>query len=271
MMSDQSDHVRHNAMHAIQKLVDVGNDRGAMPTILRGLDDRFPCVRNEAIIALMTIRDKSTAKAIIEKSLKDDYHRARINAALALGAINSPDAIEPLIALLGNTNRHVRKAADWSLRTITGMDIENDIARWMEWWEANRGRYQKPDKLNGASGEPLKGVFSDMAAAAAAAAEEERVHRTKCSIAEFHVGMIAKAVDKFLADNGHLPASLADLVTKPANAAVWPEGGYLTAVPDDPWGSAYVYKPGAENKYELLSLGGDGVEGGEGRGVDIKK
>ncbi len=271
MMSDQSDHVRHNAMHAIQKLVDVGDDRGAMPVILRGLEDRFPGVRNEAIIALMTIRDKSTAKAIIEKSLQDEYHRARINAALALGAINSPDAIEPLIGLLGNSNRHVREAAGWSLQTITGLDTENDLARWMEWWETNKSRYQKPDEAKAPSNERAPQVLSEAAAAAAAAAEEERVHRTKCSVAEFHIDMMAKAVDKFTADNGHLPAALADLVTKPADATVWPEGGYLTAVPEDPWGHAYVYRTGAENKYELFSPAGDGAEGGEGRGADIKK
>jgi vesicle coat complex subunit len=146
MMSDQSDHVRHNAMHAIQNLVDVGNDKGAMPTILRGLEDRFPPVRNEAVIALKTIRDKSTAKAIIEKSLKDDYHHARINAALALGAINSREAIEPLIGMLADSNGHVREAAGTSLRMITGADMGDELKTWREWWESNKGSYEKPDE-----------------------------------------------------------------------------------------------------------------------------
>lgn len=269
MMSDESDHVRHNAMHAIQKLVCVGDDKGAMPVILRGLEDRFPGVRNEAIIALMTIRDKSTAKAIIEKSLQDPYHRARINAALALGAINSPDAIEPLIGLLGDANRHVRDAAGRSLCTITGMDIEPNLTRWLEWWEANKSRYAKPEEAKELPSGAVPQVPSEVDTAAAA--EEERVHWMKCDIAEFHIEMIAKAIARFVADNGHLPATLNDLVVRPAGVATWPEGGYLTTIPEDPWGHPYVYRPGAENEYELFSMGEDGMEGGEGRGADIRK
>ena len=44
-------------------------------------------------------------------------------------------------------------------------------------------------------------------------------------------------------------------------------------VPSDPWGNAYIYKSPATHgsgKYELISLGADGKEGGEGADADIK-
>jgi len=42
-------------------------------------------------------------------------------------------------------------------------------------------------------------------------------------------------------------------------------------VPNDPWGNAYIYEsPGKENRgYDLISLGGDNAEGGEGTDMDI--
>ena len=41
-------------------------------------------------------------------------------------------------------------------------------------------------------------------------------------------------------------------------------------VPLDPWGHPYVYRiPGQHGDYDLLSLGIDGQEGGDGEGTDI--
>jgi len=42
-------------------------------------------------------------------------------------------------------------------------------------------------------------------------------------------------------------------------------------VPKDPWGNAYIYEsPGKEDRgYDLISLGGDNAEGGEGTDMDI--
>jgi len=42
-------------------------------------------------------------------------------------------------------------------------------------------------------------------------------------------------------------------------------------VPKDPWGNDYIYEsPGKEGRgYDLISLGGDNAEGGEGTDMDI--
>jgi len=51
------------------------------------------------------------------------------------------------------------------------------------------------------------------------------------------------------------------------------EGGYIQAVPKDPWGNDYIYIcPGIENPngYDLESYGADGQDGGEGNDADIE-
>ena len=50
------------------------------------------------------------------------------------------------------------------------------------------------------------------------------------------------------------------------------DGPYLTKeLPRDPWGNEYRYRaPGPNNlPFEILSLGSDGAEGGEGDAADI--
>ncbi len=50
-------------------------------------------------------------------------------------------------------------------------------------------------------------------------------------------------------------------------------GGYLaqSRVPDDPWGNPYIYvSPGTHGDFDLISLGADGLEGGDDVNADIK-
>ena len=54
----------------------------------------------------------------------------------------------------------------------------------------------------------------------------------------------------------------------------FPEGGYISEVPVDPWGQAYDYEcppfAGIRVLYKIQSLGADGKEGGSGPDADIK-
>ena len=47
--------------------------------------------------------------------------------------------------------------------------------------------------------------------------------------------------------------------------------GYVKRLPNDPWGNGYRYTaPGSNGRaFEIISLGGDGKEGGEGQNADI--
>ena len=77
--------------------------------------------------------------------------------------------------------------------------------------------------------------------------------------------------DLYRLDVGSFPSNLAALVEKPPGADRW-NGPYLRkkAVPKDPWDNDYIYKhPGDNGPYDLLSLGADNTEGGEGENRDV--
>lgn len=85
----------------------------------------------------------------------------------------------------------------------------------------------------------------------------------------------ATALEFYLLDNQTYPDSrvgLEALIVQPDNAGSW-SGPYLDAqtVPKDPWGNDYIYRsPGQNDRpYDLISLGSDGAQGGEGSAQDL--
>lgn len=101
---------------------------------------------------------------------------------------------------------------------------------------------------------------------------------SKVKTAKVQIEMMGAALDAYRLDINAYPsteAGLKALWEKPETSAVasganW-RGPYLKkAVPADPWGNPYQYKsPGTKGEYELVSLGKDGKEGGEGDDADI--
>jgi general secretion pathway protein G len=55
------------------------------------------------------------------------------------------------------------------------------------------------------------------------------------------------------------------------NPYLFPEDGYISALPLDPWGREYLYEfpPSKSRKFDLYTLGADGMEGGTGDDTDI--
>jgi general secretion pathway protein G len=80
---------------------------------------------------------------------------------------------------------------------------------------------------------------------------------------------LGQKVENYALDNGSVPASLDDLVARPANAGNW-QGPY--AKPSDlkdPWGHPFGYQaPGEHGSYDLVFYGQDGKPGGEGYSAD---
>ena len=95
----------------------------------------------------------------------------------------------------------------------------------------------------------------------------------KVDLTKANMGKIVQQLDLYKFNNGSYPSSeegLNALVERPASARKWPDGGYPSSVPEDAWNNDYVYiSPGVEGPFDLLSLGADGVEGGEGSDADI--
>ena len=94
--------------------------------------------------------------------------------------------------------------------------------------------------------------------------------QAKAAAAKSQIAQIESAVISFHAHTGRIPTTLIELVVKPGNAANWQEGGYLKgrAVPKDPWGNEYIFRQ-IGRRFEVLSLGADGQEGGSGVDADL--
>jgi general secretion pathway protein G len=90
-----------------------------------------------------------------------------------------------------------------------------------------------------------------------------QVGKSEMQVARAQIDALEKAVDQYRLDNRRFPTSEEGL------AAVQP---YLKkALPNDPWGRAYLYQIPGENKaeYTVLSYGRDGKPGGTGEDADI--
>ncbi|NLK19961.1 MAG: type II secretion system major pseudopilin GspG [Synergistaceae bacterium] len=98
----------------------------------------------------------------------------------------------------------------------------------------------------------------------------------KRTAAAVQIREIEQALEMYRLDNSHYPSTaqgLEALVTKPSippEPKKYREGGYLRKLPEDPWGSPFIYRrPGDRGEFDLFSMGADGEEGGDGPGRDI--
>ncbi|WP_417594655.1 type II secretion system major pseudopilin GspG [Oceanospirillum sp.] len=101
-----------------------------------------------------------------------------------------------------------------------------------------------------------------------------RPDEARVTVAKNDIRSISNALDMYKLDNLRYPTNeegLRALVEKPTTAKNWNPDGYLPQMPEDPWGSAYIYKrPGEKSRhFDLYSLGADGQVGGEGTDADI--
>jgi general secretion pathway protein G len=93
--------------------------------------------------------------------------------------------------------------------------------------------------------------------------------------AQSDLAAIESALDLYRLDNGIYPTTeqgLEALTAKPTQAPVpriFPDGGYMRRLPQDPWGNNYIYIHQGPGSFDLLSFGADGREGGEGINADI--
>ncbi len=101
-------------------------------------------------------------------------------------------------------------------------------------------------------------------------------HKARVVQAEMQIENLSTAVKKFYLDNGFYPTTeqgLEALVEKPSigkNPKNYPTNGYMSKLPEDPWGNNYVYiMPGEREPFVIISFGADGVEGGDEENLDI--
>jgi general secretion pathway protein G len=94
----------------------------------------------------------------------------------------------------------------------------------------------------------------------------------KQKTAKTQIEMFRLPLASFMLSVGRYPSTAEGLeaLRKNPGLDLW-DGPYLEKeVPLDPWGRPYIYKcPGEHGDYDLVSLGADGQEGGEGENADV--
>ena len=103
-----------------------------------------------------------------------------------------------------------------------------------------------------------------------------RPDEARVAVVKSDIRTIAASLEIYRLDARSYPTTrqgLKALTEKPTEAPVpetWATGGYLPALPTDPWGRPYTYQSPADGAaYVLTSLGADGAVGGEGVNADI--
>ena len=97
----------------------------------------------------------------------------------------------------------------------------------------------------------------------------------KTDAAKLQIESLGAALDLYRLDIGKYPTTsegLRALVEAPSSAKSW-NRPYTknNEVPLDPWGNEYQYaSPGKNGDYDLVSLGADNAEGGEGEDQDVR-
>ncbi len=97
---------------------------------------------------------------------------------------------------------------------------------------------------------------------------------SKAKTAKLQLKEIESSLELFFLDTGQYPATdqgVKALIKNDASINGW-NGPYFKngQLPLDPWGNAYLYKqPGEHSAFDLLSLGADNQQGGEGDNKDI--
>jgi general secretion pathway protein G len=101
-----------------------------------------------------------------------------------------------------------------------------------------------------------------------------RGEKAKADAARIEIGQIGQALDLFKLEIGRYPTSqegLQALIAAPPGVNNW-NGPYWkkSQLPKDPWTNEYKYAaPGQHGAYDIVSLGADGKEGGDGPDKDI--
>jgi general secretion pathway protein G len=89
-----------------------------------------------------------------------------------------------------------------------------------------------------------------------------RPDEARVTVAQSDMRSIAGALEIYRLDNRTYPstaqglAALVERPTVPPEPVSWASDGYLSAMPQDPWGGNYLYRfPGENGRFDLITLG----------------
>ncbi len=102
-----------------------------------------------------------------------------------------------------------------------------------------------------------------------------QLDKAKVKQAKILITHLSEAFDTFYLDCSYYPSTeegFSALVLPPDRCEAWGPEPYLKngKIPKDPWNNNFIYQyDPSNNKYEIISLGKGGGEGGEGVAADI--
>lgn len=100
----------------------------------------------------------------------------------------------------------------------------------------------------------------------------KKLGQAKSGIAKGQIGTIEGALEQFAIKCDRYPSTdegLAALITAPAGLEdKWGSRYLKPSQINDPWDRPFIYETTSDG-YNIISLGADGVEGGEGENADI--
>jgi general secretion pathway protein G len=92
----------------------------------------------------------------------------------------------------------------------------------------------------------------------------------KVTKAKADIEKVSQAIDEYRLRNDQYPETLEDLLGGENEEGEEMKKYFKgNSIPKDPWGRDYEYIPDTDNKYDLISYGKDGEDGGEGLDADI--
>lgn len=102
-------------------------------------------------------------------------------------------------------------------------------------------------------------------------------HKAKVTAAKTQIRDFETALQLYKLQNDSYPTTeqgLKALVKKPTLAPIpkdYPDNGYISYLPKDPWGNDYVYEsPSKHGAYAIISYGPTGGPGGTGKDAPIE-
>lgn len=102
-----------------------------------------------------------------------------------------------------------------------------------------------------------------------------RADKAKFEATKAKMAQISMKCEEFKTYHNEYPKQLGDLVRMPGyvDPKTWPAGGYFPKMEDlkDGWGKEFIYRaPGSGgHPFDLVSLGEDGRQGGDGYAADL--
>jgi general secretion pathway protein G len=100
--------------------------------------------------------------------------------------------------------------------------------------------------------------------------------KARVTAAQADIATLENALKIYKLENGFYPSTdqglkaLVERATTQPAPTTFKQGGYINKLPNDPWGTPYVYlNPGLKKEIDLMSYGSDKVRGGEGEAADV--